>query len=159
MDELHFGRKLKRIDRELLHPAWEGVHWSVLQPLHKSTSDAVCRDNARPVALWKWYRNMGLNASQCTWLQMGWAVVWKYPKKVIVNCCIGHGRTFSDVYCSEWWALYPQIRIRCCVQRQRSAQWALLQSSCGNDTETWDSMQISAPGYRCDELYFGKTQK
>jgi len=35
---------------------------------------------------------------------------------------------------------------------------ALLQSSCGNDTETWDSMQISAPGCRCDELYFGKTK-
>ena len=35
---------------------------------------------------------------------------------------------------------------------------ALLQSSCGNDTETWDSMQISAPGCRYDELYFWKTQ-
>ena len=45
------------------------------------------------------------------------------------------------------------------MQRQRSTQWALLQSSCGNDTETWDSKQISAPGYRCDELYFGKIKK
>ncbi len=33
---------------------------------------------------------------------------------------------------------------------------ALLQSSCGNDTQSWDSMQISAPGCRCDELYFEK---
>jgi len=35
---------------------------------------------------------------------------------------------------------------------------ALLQSSCGSDTQSWDSMQISAPGCRCDELYFEKNQ-
>ena len=34
---------------------------------------------------------------------------------------------------------------------------ALLQSSFGNDAETWDSMQLSALGCRWDELYFGKT--
>ena len=164
---------------------------------------------------------------------MGWAVVWKNQQNLIVNCCIGHGRVFSGLYCSEWWALYPQIRIRCCVQRQRSAQWALfavklwkwyrnmglnanqctwlqmgwavvwktpkkinckllhgawkgvyrsalqrvmslmstnphqmlpaetavspvalLQSSCLNDTESWDSMQVSPPGPRYDEQQF-----
>ncbi len=34
----------------------------------------------------------------------------------------------------------------------------LLQSSCGNDTKSWDSMEVSVPGCRCDELYFGKTK-
>ncbi len=33
---------------------------------------------------------------------------------------------------------------------------ALLQSSCGNDTQSWDSMQVSAPGCRWDELHFGR---
>ncbi len=66
--------------------------------IHKSTSDAVCRDNARPVALWKWYRNMGLNTSQCTWLQMGWAVLWKNPKTIY--CKLLHG---------EWEGVYRSV--------------------------------------------------
>ncbi len=36
---------------------------------------------------------------------------------------------------------------------------ALLRSSFENDTQSWDSMQVSKPGCRCDELYFGKDQK
>ncbi len=88
-DELYFGRKQNRIDRELLHWAWKGVYRSVLQ------------------------RVMSLASTN--------------PHQMM------HAETaFSPV--------------------------ALLQSSCGNDTETWDSMQISAPGCRYDELYFWKTQ-
>jgi len=30
----------------------------------------------------------------------------------------------------------------------------LLRSSCGNNTQSWDSMQVSAPGRRCDEQHF-----
>ncbi len=36
---------------------------------------------------------------------------------------------------------------------------ALLRSRCENDTQSWDSMQVSKTGCRCDELYFGKEQK
>jgi len=42
---------------------------------------------------------------------------------VIVKCCTGHRRVFQGLHWSEQWALHPQIRMRCCLQRQRLNQW------------------------------------
>jgi len=43
--------------------------------------------------------------------------------------------------------------------RESARPLALLRSSCENDTQSWDSMQVSAPGCSWDELYFGKDKK
>ena len=43
--------------------------------------------------------------------------------------------------------------------RDSARPLALLQSRCENDTQSMYSMQVSKPGCRFDELYFGKDQK
>ncbi len=42
---------------------------------------------------------------------------------VIVKCCNGHVRVCTCLHWSEQWASHPQIRIRCCVQRQQLDHW------------------------------------
>jgi len=42
---------------------------------------------------------------------------------VSVKCCTGHGRVFQGEHWSTQWALHPQIRIRCWLQRRRLDQW------------------------------------
>ncbi len=61
---------------------------------------------------------------------------------LIVNCCIQLGRVCTGLYCSLCTNPHQML----------CAETTLDQWHCGNDTETWDSMQVSAPGCRWDEL-------
>ncbi len=63
-----------------------------------------------------------LNACQSSWLYMWWSV-FNINKVVSVKCCTGHGRVFQGEHWSTQWALHPQTRIRCWLQRQRLDQW------------------------------------
>ena len=126
--------------------------------IHKSASDVACRDSARPVALLRSScendtQSWDFNASQCTWLQMGSAVLWKTPKNF--DCELLHW-AWEGVYrpvLQRVMSLHPQIRMRWICGETAVSPVALLRSSCGNNTQSWDSMQVSAPGCRCDEQH------
>ncbi len=85
-----------------------------------------------------------LNACQSSWLYMWWSV-FNINKVVSVKCCTGHGRVFQGEHWSTQWALHPQIRIRCWLQRQRCCSQAV--EMIDNHGTRYMSVQLVAAVY------------
>ena len=76
---------------------------------------------------------------------------------LIVTCCTGHGRGAQVcIEASNEPCIHKSASDVACRDSARTL--ALLGSSCENERQLWDSMQVSKPGCRCDELYPGRDQ-